>query len=196
MRVAKNGGVRGKSWTRQPLNDAWNATNLDGLYGIPWQTVAPELRLTKKVTADRRRRTPEVEPRRFYVLSADIEARGQEVVRVVQRWHRMEERHKPHSNECRERIRTIIERTLTGKARKSACKDRVAETERLKERMTARVERGAGDVPMEPRNEERMADRHAVESGEDEKQHEENRMRDVHLAIEDRRQQMKNNLTN
>ena len=64
----------------------------------------------------------------------------------------------------------------------SAYKDRVAVTERLKERMSARVERGAGDVPMEPRNEERMADRHAVESGEDDKQHEENRMRDVHIG--------------
>ena len=49
--------------------------------------VAPELKLTKKVTADREgagpplprivvERTPEFEPRRFYVLSADIEARG------------------------------------------------------------------------------------------------------------------------
>ena len=37
-------------------------------------------------------------------------------------------------------------------------KDRVAETERVKERKRARVERGAGDVPMELRNEEQMAD--------------------------------------
>ena len=129
-------------------------------------------------------RAPEVEPRRFYVLSADIEARGQEVVRVVQRWHRMEDRQKPNSNDCRERIRTIIERTLTGKATMNACKDRVADTERLKERMSARFERGARDVPMEPRHEERMADRHAVESGGDvtKNQHEENIMRDVHIG--------------
>ena len=50
--------------------------------------VAPELKLTKKVTADKEgagpplprimvERAPEVEPRRFYVLSADIEAHGQ-----------------------------------------------------------------------------------------------------------------------
>ena len=56
--IAKNGGVRGKSWTRQPLNDAWNATNWNGLCGAPWQTVAPELKLTKKVTADRNYRDP------------------------------------------------------------------------------------------------------------------------------------------
>ena len=49
--------------------------------------VAPELRLTKKVTADKEgpgpplprivvERVPEVETRRFYVLSADIQAHG------------------------------------------------------------------------------------------------------------------------
>ena len=31
-------------------------------------------------------------------------------------------------------------------------KDRIAETERVKERKRARVERGAGDVPVEPGN--------------------------------------------
>ena len=29
--------VRSKSWTRQPVNDAWDATNWDGLGGTPWQ---------------------------------------------------------------------------------------------------------------------------------------------------------------
>ena len=58
-------------------------------------------------------------------------------------------------------------------------KDRLAETGRVEERIRARVERGAGDVPGEPGNAEQMADRHAVASGEEEKQHEENRMRDI-----------------
>ena len=49
--MAKNGVVRGKSWTSQTLSDAWDATNLDGLCGAPWQGVALELQLTKKVTA-------------------------------------------------------------------------------------------------------------------------------------------------
>ena len=44
--------VRGKSWTRQPLNDAWDAPNWDGLCGTPWQTVVPELKWTKKVASD------------------------------------------------------------------------------------------------------------------------------------------------
>ena len=50
-----------------------------------------------------------------------------------------------------------------------AYKDRVAEAERVKERTRARVERGAGDVPLEPGNEEQMADLHAVASGEEER---------------------------
>ena len=66
----------------------------------------------------------------------------------------------------------------------------------MKERTKARVERSAGDVPMEPRNEEQMTDRHVIASGEEEKQHEENIMRDISTFVhEDRRQQMKNNLT-
>ena len=54
----------------------------DGLCGTLWQMVAPELRLTKKVTAGPPlprivvERAPEVEPGRFYVLSADIEGHG------------------------------------------------------------------------------------------------------------------------
>ena len=50
------------------------------------QMAAPELKLTKKVTADEGagpplprivvERAPEAEPRRFYVLSSDIEAHG------------------------------------------------------------------------------------------------------------------------
>ena len=50
--ITKNGVVRGKSWTRQTLSDAWESTNWEGLCGTPWQMVALELKLTKKVTAD------------------------------------------------------------------------------------------------------------------------------------------------
>ena len=51
--ITKNGVVRGKSWTRQTQSDAWQSTNWEGLCGTPWQMVAPELNLTKKVTADK-----------------------------------------------------------------------------------------------------------------------------------------------
>ena len=82
--------------------------------------LAPELTLTKKVTVDKGGaeppfpklavgRTPEVEPRRFYVLSADIELHG-------------------HPGGCPGcLITTIIERTLSGKARINAYKDRPQE---------------------------------------------------------------------
>ena len=81
---------------------------------------------------------------------------------------------------------TIIERTLTGKARVNAYKDRIAETERVEERKRARVERGAGDVPFQPRNrdDEQVAVRHADAPGGDnmENQLEEDRMRDIHIG--------------
>ena len=87
----------------------------------------------------------------------------------VQRLHRMERRPSHITNECRERTRTIVERTLTGKAKMNTYKDRIAETERVKERKRARAERGAGDFPMEPgsRPDEQVAVRHADASGVD-----------------------------
>ena len=82
-----NGVVRCKSWTRQPLNDAWDDANWNGLCGTPWLMVALGLKLTKQVTSDKEGARPplpriphetttEVEPRRVYVLFADIEAHG------------------------------------------------------------------------------------------------------------------------
>ena len=70
-----------------------------------------------------------------------------------------------------ERIRMIIERTLMGKARMNAYKDRIGETERAR----ARVERGAEDVPMEPGNraDEQVAVRHADAP---------DKMRDTHIG--------------
>ena len=35
--------ARQKNWTRQTLNDAWDATGI----GTPWQMVGPDLKLTK-----------------------------------------------------------------------------------------------------------------------------------------------------
>ena len=68
----------------------------------------------------------------------------------------------------------------------NAYKDRIAETERVKERKRARVERGAGDVPMEPgnRGDEQVAVRHADASGGvfRENPHEEDRMSDIHVG--------------
>ena len=161
------------------------------------QMVAPELKLTKKVTADKDgagpplprivvERAPDVGPSRFYVLSADIEAHrhtgGCPGCAALASHGKAT---KPHNYECRERIRTIIERTLKGKAKMSAYRDRFAETEGVKERKRARVERGAGDVPRALENrDEQMAVRQADASGGDirQNQHEEDRMRDIHVG--------------
>ena len=145
--------MRGKGWTRQTLIDAWESTNWKGLCGTPWQMVASELKLTKKVTADKKgagptlpmvERAPDAEPRRFYVLSSNVEPHGHTggcpgCAALASHGKAT----KPRNDECRDR--TIVERTFTGKARMSAKKDRIAETERVKEKKRARVERGAGD---------------------------------------------------
>eukprot|EP00959_Pyramimonas_sp_CCMP1952_P383536 8037285-Pyramimonas_sp.AAC.1 len=86
--MADKGVVRGKSWTRQTFEDAWDRTGWDDMCGAPWEMMAKEKKLEQKVTADKEGkgeplpippvgdRAPEVAPRRFYVLTADIEARG------------------------------------------------------------------------------------------------------------------------
>ena len=164
--------MRGKSWTGQTLSDAWDATNWDNLCGTPWQMVAPEVRLTKKVTVDQEgagpplprvtvERIPETEPMRFYGLSADIEAHGQPggclgCAALTSHGRAT----KPHDDECPERLRTRFARTMTGKAWMNADKDRIAETERTKEKKRARETvggstdgrirrggKGAADVP-------------------------------------------------
>ena len=102
--IAKNGVVRGKSWTRQTQSDAWESTNWEGFCGTPWQMVAPELELTKKVTADKEGARPPVprimvderqrlnpEDSTFCLRTLKL-TDTLEVVRVVRRLHRMEER--------------------------------------------------------------------------------------------------------
>ena len=121
-------------------------------------------------------RTPEAELRRFFVLSADIDDRGHTggcrgCAALASHGKTPK---KPHNNECRERIRTIIERTLTGTAKMNTHKDRIPQTERLLKEVQG--------MPMEPGSEEHISDRHAVACGEDEKQHEENIMRDIHIG--------------
>ena len=68
----------------------------------------------------------------------------------------------------------------------NAYKDRIAKTERVKERKRARVERGAGDVPVQlgNRDDEQVAVRQADASGGNirKNQHEVDRMRDIHIG--------------
>ena len=149
------------------------------LCGTPWQMVAPELKLTKKVTAVKGEgpplprivveRAPEVELRRFYVLSVDIEAHGHTggcpgCAALASHGKAT----KPHNDECRERIRTIIERTLTGKA--NECVQRQNRCDRASQREETSLSRerwrGVLMVP-ENRDDEQVAVRHADASGGD-----------------------------
>ena len=49
---AKNGGLRGKSWTRQTVSDAFESTIKEDLFGNPFHTVITKSRLTKKFITD------------------------------------------------------------------------------------------------------------------------------------------------
>ena len=71
---------------RPTLSDAWMQRT--GTACTPWRMVAPEVKLTKKVTADKEgagpplpkvvvERISETEPRRFCVSSVDVQAHGQ-----------------------------------------------------------------------------------------------------------------------
>ena len=198
LRITKTGVLRGKSWTRQTLSDAWESTNWEGLCGTPWQMVAQELRLTKKVTADKEGAGPHcqglwlrecwrlnLEDSTFCLRTLKL-MDTLEVVRVAQRLHRMQERQSHMMTNADSESEPTIERTLTGKARMNAYKDRIAETERAKEKKRVQVERGAGDVLMKPGNryDGQMAVRHADASGGDitGNQHKEDRMRDIHVG--------------
>ena len=210
--ITKNGVVRGKSWTRQTLSDPWESKNWEGLCATVWQMVAPELKLTKKVTADKEgtgpplpkfvvERAPEDEPRRFYVWSTDIEAHGHTggcPRRAALASHGKAT--KPHNDECRERIRTIIERTLTGKARMNAYKDRIAETEQVEERIRElELSEVQGKCPWNPGMELmsrwRFDMRTHLAVTSEKTQNEEDRMRDIHVGKRGPEAASENNLT-
>ena len=78
-----------------------------------------------------------------------------------------------------------MERTLAGEARMETYKDRIAGRKQVRERRSARIERGTGDVPEEPgtKNEEQVAVRHADACGGHiiENQHEVTRMRGIRV---------------
>ena len=92
---------------------------------------------------------------------------------------------KPRRYEFRERVGITIEKTLTGEARTDTRKDRIAETERVREKKRTRIEPGAVDVPegSADKDDEQVAVRHADASGGYiiENQHEEKRMRGIQV---------------
>ena len=143
--VTKRGIVRGKSRTKQTSSDAWESMNLENRFCDPWHMVIRSymvitetklaIEVQPRIVAEK---SPEVQRGRFYVSSANIEAHGH-------MWscpgYALLTSHgkatKPRKDEFRERGGTIIEKTLTGEARIDTCKDKIAETGRV------RVEKGS-----------------------------------------------------
>ena len=101
--VTKFGVVRGKKLDETDTERCMGRDELARLCGTPWQMVAPELKLTKKVAAkkerdphrqglwlkERRRLSPEDSTffLRTLTLTDTLEA-----AQALERWHRMEER--------------------------------------------------------------------------------------------------------
>ena len=130
----------------------------------------------------------DVECRKFYVWSVNIEAHGHMGScpgYALLIWQGKAT--KLRKDEFRERIGRIIERTLAGEARMERTlagearmktyKDRIAETERVKEKRRARIGEPGN------KNDEQVAVRHADASGGYiiENQHEEKRMRGIRV---------------
>ena len=155
------------------------------------QMMNPELKLTKRVTADEEgtrlmvsrivvEKPREVERREFYVLSTDIEAYG-------------------HVGSCPgfDLLTSRGEATKIPRARRNDCRENLGgrsqegnkqgQSRRKRDRgmRRARIERGAGDVPEEPgeKRDEQVAVRHADATGGYivENQYEEKRKRDIQV---------------
>ena len=99
--ITKNGIVRSKSWTRQIFSDAWESTNWEDL-GNPLHTVVAETKLTEKFIEDEKGKDLLL-PRMLVKKPlgpgyAFLTLHGQGT--------------KPRKDEFRERVGTIIERTL------------------------------------------------------------------------------------
>ena len=62
--ITKDGVVWSKSWTRETLHDAWDATNWDDLCGIPWQMVTMDFESIRCIRSIRRIKCLKVSCRR------------------------------------------------------------------------------------------------------------------------------------
>ena len=85
--ITKSGIVRGKSWTTHIMSDAWESTKWDILTDNPLYAVIAQTKLTEKFIEDEKgtnlilpimlaEKLLEVECRKFYLWSANIEAYG------------------------------------------------------------------------------------------------------------------------
>ena len=138
------------------MNDAWESTIREDLFvnlvHRRLHTAIAETNLTKKFITDYEgtdlllprmlvEKSPEVERGRFYVLFVDVEAHGHigsgpGCALLTS----LGEEAKPRKDEFRKRVGTVVERTLAGEASMETYEDRIAETERVRERRRARID--------------------------------------------------------
>ena len=52
VHITWSGNVRGKSWTRQILSDAWESMNWENFFDNPLHTAIAETKLTEKFIED------------------------------------------------------------------------------------------------------------------------------------------------
>ena len=143
LAMTPQGVFRGKSFSRLAASDAWDAEGIETLCGVPWSMVDKQVKLSRKVTSGPEGagppleprapvdRAPELEPRRRYVLSADVEKFGAtpgcpgcESLMVHGRVVGTS-----HNQECRDRIGELLERAVEGQARLEAHRRRTAKDE-------------------------------------------------------------------
>ena len=116
------GVVRGKSWTPHILSDAWESTKCEILTDNPLHAVIAQTKLTEKFIEDEKGTDPilprtlakkplEVECRKFYLWSANIEAYGHMGSCPGQRVCMLcrEKRQKTRKDEFRGRVGRIIQ---------------------------------------------------------------------------------------
>ena len=140
VHLHRSGIVRGRSWTRQILSDAWESM----------------IEETKFATEDQPRmliKEPlEVECGKFYVWSLIIEAHGH--MESCPGYALLFWQGKATKNHVRivfrERVGKIMDGSLAGEAGMKTYKDRIAGRERVRERRRARIERGTGTCLRNP----------------------------------------------
>ena len=150
--------MRGKCWTIHILSDAWESTKWEILTDNPLHAVIAQTKLTEKFIEDEKGTDPflprtlakkplEVECRKFYLWSENIEAYGHMGSCPGHALHALQGKatKKPRKDEFRGRVGRIIDRTLAGEARMVTYKDRIAWRKRVRERRRAQVKRGTGE---------------------------------------------------
>ena len=77
LAMTAEGVCRGKSLTRQTVQDAWEPIDFTKLYGLPWHLVKKETALPKPITADKEAAGPPLPPRKFERSPEEMDVEGE-----------------------------------------------------------------------------------------------------------------------